>query len=164
MYIFETCISWKYVKDTVVSENRLHIYWYSGILRYSWINQYLDTCGIRNHRYPRSIRLSYKRHRIIRRLLTFFRGRNKAKYYNQTFKPLAGVSLERDSNYRLQLRVGSLSPENLDFYTFAMRYLKNKHADELKDWDEINRNIWIYNMESRKIQIYLKKIIPLKNE
>jgi hypothetical protein len=162
MYIFSSCISSKYARDTLVSENLLHICGHTGILLYCRINQYLDSCGIRNRRYPRFTRPSYKRRRIIHRLFTFFRGRNKAKYYNQTFKPLVGVSLERDSNYRLQLCVGSLSVEELRFYAFAMKYLKNKHAKESKDWDEINRNIGIYNVESGKIQLYLRKIIPLK--
>jgi len=162
MYMFGTYISWKYARDTLVSESYLHIYRYTGILLYSWINQYFDTSWIRNSRYPRFTRPGHQRRRIINRLLTFFRGRNKAKYYNQTFRPLAGVNLERDSNYRLQLRVGSLSVEDLRFYAFAMNYLKNKHTKESKDWGEITRNIGIYNVESQMIQLYLREIIPSK--
>ena len=68
----------------------------------------------------------------------FFRGRNKEKYYNQTYRALMGIRVRRCTR-RLSTRSPGLSdgrtPNELRFFNFAIRHLENKHGDEYNEWE-----------------------------
>jgi hypothetical protein len=163
MYIPDIHTSSKHVKDTMVRKNYLYISKCLGILLYSWSNQYFNTRRIGDYRNCWSTRPDYQRYRFVYRFPTFFRGRNKEKHYNKTYRGLVGLSLKQIDDYRLQLHtVKCGTPDRLEFFQFAIPHLSKKHGDEYKNWEEINRNLEQYNLVATETWILLKNLIKTK--
>jgi hypothetical protein len=149
---------------TMVSEGNLYGNKRFGILPQSYINEYFVqhtiSSSIRDYRSCWCARPYYKRNRTCSRLFPFFRGRSKEGHFNQTYTSLIGIRLQSDNEFRLELCThGGLRPDELKFFDGAMRHLEKKRGDEYKEWDEINKNLRLYNVLSGEILIFLRELI-----